>query len=294
MLLKLPGIKMFRDSLPKNWWLYVTLFWFCIALINTTFLRIVAPYEVGPIQHFNWFSFFLLVLPRWLLWIIISLTLPFLYGRVINTYFNFILFSLSVVILASAWDGLYRIVYLNAELDFITFWRQFTHNLGKNIIQDFCMFLMTYIGFLVWSSMSRIHLLNDTIDRLEKINAELVDNASSKGQQPSDHTHIGLRINGKTQFIEFSTIDHLRASGAYVEICTQKGRFVVVGNLKGFEEKLNPQEFYRIHRSAIIRKGALESMQSLPNGEYKLITKMGAELRLSRTFKDKVVSLKPD
>lgn len=285
---------MIRDSLPKNWWLYVVLFWFLIAFTNTTFLRIVAPYEEGPIQHFNWLSIFLLVLPRWLLWTIISLILPFLYGRAINTYFNLILLGLFVVILTSSWDGFYRIVYLNVELDFITFWRQFTHNLGKNIIQDSCLFLMTYIGFIAWSSMSKIHSLSDTILGLEKINAELVDNASSKGQKSSDQTHIGLRINGKIQFIEFSTIDHLRASGAYVEICTQKGRFMVVGNLKGFEEKLNPQEFYRIHRSAIIRKGALESMQSLPNGEYKLVTKMGAELRLSRTFKEKVVSLRAD
>lgn len=294
MLLKLHSIKMFSDSLPKNWWLYVTLFWFCVALINASFLRIVAPYEVGPIQHFNWFSFFLLVLPRWLLWIIISLTLPFLYGRALDTYFKFLLFSLSIVILASAWDGFYRMVYLNNELDFILFWRQFTHNLGKNIIQDFCLFLMTYIGFIAWSSRSKIHSLSDTILKLEKVNAELIDNASSKGQASFDHTHIGLRINGKIQFVEFSTIDHLKASGAYVEICTQKGRYIVVGNLKGFEEKLNPQEFYRIHRSAIIRKGALESMQSLPNGEYKLVTKMGAELRLSRTFKDKVVHLKSE
>lgn len=293
MFLKLPNIKMFSDSLPKGWWLYVILFWFCIALINTTFLQIVAPYEEGPIQHFDWFAFFLLVFPRWLLWAIISLTLPFVYGHTIKTYFNFILFTIAVVILTSVWDGFYRVIYLNIEPEFITVWRQFTHNLGKNIIQDFCLFLMTYIGFIAWSSASKIHSLSDTIHRLEKINAELVDNASSKNNK-SDQTQISLRINGKIQLIELSTIDHLRASGAYVEICTPTRRFVVVGNLKGFEEKLSSLGFYRIHRSAIIRKGALESMQSLPNGEYKLITKMGAELRLSRSFKDKVVFLKTD
>lgn len=292
--MKLRSIKSFSDSLPENWWIYVIMFWFCIALINATFLRIVVPYEEGQLQHFKWIDIFLLVLPGWALWIIISLTFPFLYGHTIRSYFNLTLFAMAVVILTSVWSGFYRVIYLSHELELVAVWRQFTHDLGKNIIQDFCLFLMTYITFIAWSSKSKIHSLSETIHRLEKINAELVDSDLSKDSRSSRSPQISLRINGKIQFIELSAIDHLRASGSYVEICTPIKRFVVVGSLKSFEEKLSSQGFIRIHRSAIVRKGAIESLESLPNGEYKIITKTGAKLRLSRSFKDKAAFLKTD
>lgn len=291
MSLKLPSIKSFNDSLPKDWWLYVILFWFCVAFINTTFLRIIVPYEEGPLRYFEWIDIFLFVLPGWVLWIIISLTFPFLYGRTIKTKFTFVLFTVAILIMTSIWSGFYRVIYLSNEPELIAIWRQFTHSLGKNIIQDFCLFMMTYVAFIAWSSKSKIHSLNETIHRLEKINAEIVDSDSSKDNRPSDNPKISLRVNGKIQFIELLTIDHLRASGSYVEICTPIKRFVVVGNLKSFEEKLSSHGFFRIHRSTIVRKGAIESLQSLPNGEYRIITKMGAELRLSRSFKDKAAFL---
>lgn len=292
MLLKLPGIKSFSDSLPKDWWSYVILFWFCAALVNTTFLRIVVPYEEGPLKYFEWIDIFLFVLPGWILWTIVSLAFPFLYGRLIKTRFTFILFTVAILLMTSMWSGFYRVIYLNNELELIAIWRQFTHSLGKNIIQDFCLFLMTYIAFIAWSSKSKIHSLSETIHTLEKINAEIVNSDSSKDNRPSDQHKISLRVNGKIQFVELSAIDHLRASGSYVEICTPIKRFVVVGNLKSFEEKLSPQGFFRIHRSTIVRKEAIETLKSLPNGEYEIITKMGAKLRLSRSFRDKAVYLK--
>lgn len=289
--LPVDGLKGLNDSLPRHWKLYVFFFWFCIALVNATFLRIVAPYEPGPLQHLAWQDFMVLVLPRWILWVIISLMLPLLMNRIVKSFTAFIFFALAVILFASLWDGFYRMLFLGTDLNSISLWRHFTHNLGKNIIQDFCLLLLTCIGLVAWSSVAKVHSLSDKILTLQKVNAELVDHASlNEGElQPKQ---LPVRISGKIKFIDSLTIDHLRASGSYVEICTPTRRYLVVGNLKGFEAKLDPQEFYRIHRSAIIRKAAIESMESLPNGEYRIMTKLGVKLRLSRSYRNKVALLK--
>ena len=58
--------------------------------------------------------------------------------------------------------------------------------------------------------------------------------------------------------------------------------------MKQLEEHLDPKLFIRNHRSTIVNKDYIEKFCSQASGEYLLILKNGKELKVSRSYKDKV------
>jgi two-component system LytT family response regulator len=51
-------------------------------------------------------------------------------------------------------------------------------------------------------------------------------------------------------------------------------------------EKLKPYGFIRIHRSVVVNISAVEEIQPLPTGEYRLCLKGGLEYLVTRRYKD--------
>jgi len=61
--------------------------------------------------------------------------------------------------------------------------------------------------------------------------------------------------------------------------------------MKELERELNPKNFQRIHRSAIVNLNQVEKLCSRQNGEYHLVLHNGEELKVSRSYKDKIKQL---
>ena len=55
--------------------------------------------------------------------------------------------------------------------------------------------------------------------------------------------------------------------------------------LSSMAEKLNPYGFIRIHRSVVVNISAVEEVQPLPTGEYRLRVKGGKKYLVTRTYK---------
>ena len=58
--------------------------------------------------------------------------------------------------------------------------------------------------------------------------------------------------------------------------------------IAAMEEKLPPNKFVRISRSAIVNVDRIKELQPLFHGEYVVILRIGARLTLSRTHRDKL------
>ena len=61
--------------------------------------------------------------------------------------------------------------------------------------------------------------------------------------------------------------------------------------MKQLEAMLNPALFLRVHRSTIINSDYVSGAQTLGNGEYMLSLEGGAQLKVSRGYRDKVKNL---
>ena len=63
-------------------------------------------------------------------------------------------------------------------------------------------------------------------------------------------------------------------------------------SLSSMAEKLKPYGFIRIHRSVVVNISAVEEIQPLPTGEYRLRVKGGERVFLvTRTYKDNLRDL---
>jgi two-component system, LytTR family, response regulator len=99
-------------------------------------------------------------------------------------------------------------------------------------------------------------------------------------------TQISLPMGRRMHLTESSSIDCLVAQGNYVSIHLGAREFVMRRPLAWFEANFDPQLFVRIHRTAIVRLSAIESVEAQPSGRYKLRLKSGITLHSGRTFRE--------
>ena len=78
------------------------------------------------------------------------------------------------------------------------------------------------------------------------------------------------------------------AAGDYMCVHADGQTHVLRATMKELEEMLDPQVFQRVHRSTIVNLARVRSLRPHLNGECFLKLQSGQEVKLSRSFRDKV------
>jgi two-component system LytT family response regulator len=102
---------------------------------------------------------------------------------------------------------------------------------------------------------------------------------------------IIIRADGRISFLNTRDIEWIEADDKYVHLHTTKGKRMVRQTLSGMETELDPKQFVRIHRSAIVNVGRIKELQPLFSGEHSVLLESGTKLTLSRSYKDKLFQL---
>ena len=87
-------------------------------------------------------------------------------------------------------------------------------------------------------------------------------------------------------FVRTADIDWCEASGNYVRLHVGPQSHLVRDTMAHLESNLDPDQFIRIHRSAIVNVDRIQELQSSFNGEYVVLLRGGARLTLSRGYRD--------
>ena len=96
---------------------------------------------------------------------------------------------------------------------------------------------------------------------------------------------IAIKAKGKVLFLDVAEIVAVQAEGNYISLRHRTNTYLVRESLSYMAEKLKPYGFVRIARSVIVNISAVEEIQPLPTGEYKLRIKGGKEYSGTRTYK---------
>ena len=99
-----------------------------------------------------------------------------------------------------------------------------------------------------------------------------------------------VRARGRVTRVPHAEVDWIEAQGDYACLHAGARDFLVRETMASLERQLEDR-FLRIHRSAIVNVERVRELRSCENGDFRVILKGGAELRLSRTHREAVARL---
>lgn len=134
-------------------------------------------------------------------------------------------------------------------------------------------------------------------DKLSETNAaieallKLYNQSKPEKQIEVYPSRILIKANRKMLFVDTDDIYWLEASGDYIKIHVKGNNYLVNDSLNNFEKTLDPEVFFRVHRSHIVNLKFITEFKPYFNGEYILLMANGQEVKLSRSYKDKLKTL---
>lgn len=99
---------------------------------------------------------------------------------------------------------------------------------------------------------------------------------------------LAIKDKDRTDVVATSDVDYIDVAGHYLCVHVGKQVHLIRGSLTELEEKLDPAEFARIHRSAIVRLDRVKSLVARRNGDSDLLLADGAKLLMSRNYGEAV------
>jgi two-component system LytT family response regulator len=108
---------------------------------------------------------------------------------------------------------------------------------------------------------------------------------------PRHRSQLMVKSGGRVLFVKADEIDWIEAEGCYARLHTGRQSHLLRETMSALEAQLDPQAFLRIHRSTIINRERIRELQPQSHGEYTIILHDGTQLRLSRSYRDKLSAL---
>jgi two-component system LytT family response regulator len=109
-----------------------------------------------------------------------------------------------------------------------------------------------------------------------------------KALEPKHAEILPVRQGREIVRVPIASIEWIDAAGDYMCIHASGNTHILRGTMKDLEGYLDPKLFQRVHRSTIVNLRRVKSLRAHMNGEYFLTLEGGHELKLSRTYRDKV------
>lgn len=100
-----------------------------------------------------------------------------------------------------------------------------------------------------------------------------------------------VRDGSRVTFVRTEDVDWIDAAGNYARLHVGREVHLLREPLKVLATRLDPEQFLRVHRSAIVNLERISSVEPYFHGEYTLTLKDGTRLTSSRTHSARLRSL---
>jgi len=94
-----------------------------------------------------------------------------------------------------------------------------------------------------------------------------------------------VKTDGRMFFVKTNDIIRIKAAGKHLEIKTQDKNHLIRKTMNEIETKLNPDQFIRIHRSAIINIDHIKEIQYWYKNEYIFIMSNNEKIASSSSYR---------
>jgi two-component system LytT family response regulator len=129
--------------------------------------------------------------------------------------------------------------------------------------------------------------------KLQDVLAEVAPDAMDSRPTDDDSTGryekmINIKDRGQIFRVDVDSIEHIEAAGDYMCIYTGDNSLILRETMKDLERRLDPRVFQRVHRSTIVNLDQVKQVKPHTNGECFLVLGSGAEVKVSRSYRDVV------
>lgn len=128
-------------------------------------------------------------------------------------------------------------------------------------------------------------------ERADDVNQRILALLEEQRTKPKYLERLVIKNNGRVFFLKTEEIDWISAEGNYVSLHVKKDSYLLRETISGLEAQLDPQTFARIHRSQIVNLERIRELRHWSHGEYQVILRDGAELTLSRSYRERLQGL---
>jgi len=128
----------------------------------------------------------------------------------------------------------------------------------------------------------------ETADSIEERLRDLIAEQTAN-KRPSRYVErFTIRSGSRITFVLADEIDWIEAVGDYAALHVGNKNTLLRETLNALETRLDPEKFVRIHRSAIVQVSRICELRTLPNRELRIRLTGGADLKVSRTYRDRL------
>jgi two-component system LytT family response regulator len=128
--------------------------------------------------------------------------------------------------------------------------------------------------------------LKDAIQKLSSNEDDFISNVqgqlSRKNRPLSVNDHVFIKDGEKCWFIELSKVRMLESEGNYVKVYFDNFKPLILRSLNSFEDRLDPEFFFRANRKFIINMQWISKIENWFNGGLQVELKDGEKVEISR------------
>jgi DNA-binding LytR/AlgR family response regulator len=129
--------------------------------------------------------------------------------------------------------------------------------------------------------------------RLAELEASLARGLTAL--EPSDDegllTEIWVKARGERVRLHLDTVDWIEAEGDHIRVHSGGRSFLLRLSIRQLEQRLDPRQFVRVHRSALVRAERIVRVARADSGHAVLTLETGAEVPVSRRYAPRLKQL---
>ena len=131
--------------------------------------------------------------------------------------------------------------------------------------------------------------------RLKTLLAEVAPDTHAELPAPTATTSsarferlLNIKDRGQIFRVDVDSIERIDAAGDYMCIYSGDQTLILRETMKDLEKRLDPRKFQRVHRSTIVNLELVRQVKPHTNGECFLVLSSGAQIKVSRSYRDVV------
>lgn len=132
-----------------------------------------------------------------------------------------------------------------------------------------------------------ISRIEEALEKLKQHDENEFESSSNTGFKRSERKlsvtdKVFIKDGEKCFFISLSEVRMLESDGNYVKVHFDTSRPLILRSLNSFEERLDPEHFFRANRKFIVNMNWIEKIENWFNGGLQVELRTGERIEISR------------